>query len=41
VVNGSVVLFSARGAAVGTLHLPADTAELRKALEGLLARPVE
>jgi hypothetical protein len=38
VVNGSVVLFSARGAAVATLHLPASTAELRKALEGLLAR---
>jgi len=41
VVNGSVVLFSARGAAVATLHLPASTAELQKALEGLLARSHE
>ncbi|TNF61864.1 MAG: hypothetical protein EP306_05275 [Burkholderiales bacterium] len=36
-VNGTVVLFSAKGAAVETLHLPASTAELQKALEGLLA----
>ena len=40
-VNGSVVLFSAKGTVVGTLHLPADTAELQKALEGLLARALE
>jgi hypothetical protein len=36
--NGSVVLFSAQGTAVGTVHLPPNTAELKKALEALLAR---
>lgn len=36
--NGSVVMFSAKGAAVDTLHLPANTADLQKALERLLAR---
>lgn len=41
VTNGSVVLFSARGTAVGTAHLPANTAELQQALEGLLARSAE
>ena len=39
--NGSVVLFSAKGTAVATLHLPASTGELQKALEGLLARSLE
>jgi len=38
-INGTVVLFSAKGAAVNTVHLPADTAELQRALEGLLASP--
>jgi hypothetical protein len=38
-INGTVVLFSATGAAVRTLHLPANTAELQKALDGLLAQP--
>jgi hypothetical protein len=37
-VNGSVVLFSANGEAVRTLHLPANTAQLQQALEGLLAQ---
>jgi hypothetical protein len=37
--NGSVVLFSPQGTAVATVHLPANTAELQQALEGLLARP--
>jgi hypothetical protein len=37
-INGTVVLFSATGAAVRTLHLPANTAELQKALDGLLAQ---
>ena len=35
--NGSVVLLTARGAAVNTLHLPFDTAGLEQALEQLLA----
>jgi len=39
--NGSVVLFSAKGTAVNTVHLPANTAELQKALESLLARSHE
>ncbi len=38
VANGSVVLFSGRGSAVNTVHLPPDTAELKKALDDLLAR---
>jgi hypothetical protein len=38
-INGTVVLFSATGTAVRTVHLPANTAELKKALDGLLARP--
>lgn len=38
-INGTVVLFAANGAAVSTVHLPANTAELQKALEGLLALP--
>jgi hypothetical protein len=38
-INGTVVLFSATGKAVRTLHLPANTAELQKALDGLLAQP--
>ncbi len=38
-INGTVVLFSAKGAAVRTMHLPANTAELRDALEELLAQP--
>ncbi len=39
--NGSVVMFSAKGNAVGTVHLPANTAELKNALESLLARSHE
>lgn len=39
--NGSVVLFSAKGAAVNTVHLPADTAALKLALEDLLVRAGE
>ncbi|WP_396433598.1 hypothetical protein [Limnohabitans sp.] len=39
--NGSVVLFSATGAATETVHLPQNTAELKKELDKLLARPVE
>ena len=35
--NGSVVLLTARGAAVSTLHLPFNTAGLQQALEELLA----
>jgi hypothetical protein len=38
-INGTVVLFSAKGAAVNTLHLPENTAALQKALDGLLAQP--
>jgi hypothetical protein len=38
-INGTVVLFTAQGAAVNTVHLPLNTAELRQALEGLLAQP--
>lgn len=34
--NGSVVLFSAQGQAIATLYLPANTAELEKALQALL-----
>jgi hypothetical protein len=37
-VNGTVVLFSASGAAVDKLHLPASTEELQQALDGLLAQ---
>jgi hypothetical protein len=37
-INGTVVLFSAKGAAVNTVHLPENTAELQKALDGLLAQ---
>ena len=37
-VNGTVVLFSANGEAVRTLHLPGNTAQLQQALEGLLAQ---
>lgn len=40
-VNGTVVLFSAKGTVVSTVHLPANTAELQKALEGLLAHSHE
>jgi len=40
-VNGTVVLFSAKGAVVSTVHLPANTAELQQALEGLLAHSHE
>lgn len=36
--NGAVVLFSAQGQAVHTLHLP-NTAALQQALDGLLALP--
>ena len=36
--NGSVVLFAPNGAAVNTVHLPPDSAELKKALDDLLAR---
>jgi hypothetical protein len=39
--NGSVVLFSAKGTAVNTVHLPADTAALKLALEDLLVRAGE
>jgi hypothetical protein len=39
--NGSVVMFSAKGNAVGTVYLPANTAELKNALESLLARSHE
>ncbi|CAN1503550.1 hypothetical protein MCEMIEM28_00577 [Burkholderiaceae bacterium] len=39
--NGSVVLFSARGVAVNTVHLPADTAALKLALDDLLVRAGE
>jgi hypothetical protein len=35
--NGSVVLLSAPGLAVNTLHLPFNTAQLKQALEDLLA----
>lgn len=38
-VNGTVVLFSATGVVVSTARMPANTAELQKALEGLLAQP--
>lgn len=34
--NGSVVLFSAQGQAVNTLHLPPNTAALQQALDQLL-----
>lgn len=37
--NGSVVLFSASGGVVNTVHLPPNTAELKKELDKLLARP--
>jgi hypothetical protein len=37
-VNGTVVLFSASGAAVDKMHLPASTEELQQALDGLLAQ---
>ena len=37
-VNGTVVLFSANGEAVRTVHLPANTAQLQQVLERLLAR---
>jgi hypothetical protein len=37
-VNGTVVFFSEAGVAVRTLHLPASTAELQQALDGLLAQ---
>lgn len=39
--NGSVVLFSATGGVVNTVHLPQNTAELKKELDKLLARPHE
>lgn len=39
--NGSVVLFSPQGVAVNTVHLPADTAALKLALDNLLARAGE
>jgi hypothetical protein len=39
--NGSVVLFSSRGVAVNTVHLPPDTAALKLALEDLLVRAGE
>jgi len=38
-VNGTVVLFSATGAAVNMVRQPANTAELQTALEDLLAQP--
>ena len=34
--NGSVVLFSALGQAVNTIHLPPNTAALQQALDDLL-----
>lgn len=34
--NGSVVLFSAQGQAVNTIHLPPNTAALQQALDDLL-----
>ena len=37
-VNGTVVFFSEAGVAVRRMHLPADTAELQRALDGLLAQ---
>jgi hypothetical protein len=37
-INGTVVLFSASGAAVDKVHLPANTAALQQALDGLLAQ---
>lgn len=37
-INGTVLLFSAGGEAVGKVHLPANTAELEQALVGLLAQ---
>lgn len=37
--NGSVVLFSASGEAVATLHLPPNAATLQQALDDLLALP--
>jgi hypothetical protein len=39
--NGSVVLFSAKGTAVNTVHLPPDTAALKGALDDLLVRAGE
>lgn len=39
--NGSVVLFSAKGTALNTVHLPADTSALKLALEDLLVRAGE
>lgn len=38
-VNGTVVFFSAAGAAVGTVHFPFDAALLQKALDGLVGPP--
>jgi hypothetical protein len=37
--NGSVVLFSATGVTVNTVHLPQNTAQLKSELDKLLARP--
>jgi hypothetical protein len=34
-------MFSAKGTVVDTLHLPANTADLQKALDALLARSHE
>ncbi len=39
-VNGTVVLFSAAGVAVHAMRQPANTAELQRALDGLLKMPL-
>jgi len=36
-VNGTVVLFAGSGQPVRTIHLPASTADLKQALQGLLS----
>jgi len=38
-VNGTVVFFSAGGAAVGTMRFPFDVALLQQALDGLVGAP--
>jgi hypothetical protein len=38
-VNGTVVFFSAAGAAVGTLHFPFEATVLQQALEGMVGPP--
>lgn len=38
-INGTVVFFSAAGAAVGTVHFPFDAAMLQQALDSLVGPP--